>query len=646
MNLSFRYLTLLTFIAIAYLSLVKISLLITLYPYTVSLIWLPSGFSFAMLFLFGRKVLPALLIGIGVAMYLSNLPIGLAIYLTIGNILEPIFSSYILTQKLKIDRNLSNQKDVFLFLVYSVFLSPIISMIFGLFGFYSYDMIPHNSILFAVGVWWAGNAFGILSLGSLILIWYKTKIYIPSLKSFFEPMIILLCQGIINYFIYTDMQHRPIAWLIFPFLVWSSLKLSQRLNISFAIISIFSVLIGSINGYGPFINNGLPNYILIYSFIFILMFITLIMGAMINEKKENSNQVKELNRELESTISNIQGYVYRLKIDETFTMIYISKRVEEITGYSVNEFLKEKTVTLLDIIHPDDIPFISRIIENSISKKIPYEIEYRIKSKSGEEKWILDKADFIFDNEGNILFIEGFATDITKRKQSEIKLYNTQEQLELALSGADLGIWNWNFETGSLSVNNRWMEMIGLDVNSTRPTIDTWNQHVYPEDIPKLMKIVEEVFLNPEGKFFEVEVRAKHTNGKLVWILDKGAVIERTKDGKPLRISGTHMDITLRKEIELEQKNIEQKFRLLVESSSGVVWEANAETFQFNSISKNVERIFGYPQEAWLEPNFWAEHIYLEDKEFAIDHCLVCTQKNLNHDFEYRFIKANGEIIW
>ncbi len=89
------------------------------------------------------------------------------------------------------------------------------------------------------------------------------------------------------------------------------------------------------------------------------------------------------------------------------------------------------------------------------------------------------------------------------------------------------------------------------------------------------------------------------------------------------------------------------RFRDLVNSVEGIVWEADAATFQFSFVSEQAERILGYPVERWLsEPTFWKDHLHPHDREWAVPFCERATGENRDHDFEYRMIAADGRVVW
>jgi len=89
-----------------------------------------------------------------------------------------------------------------------------------------------------------------------------------------------------------------------------------------------------------------------------------------------------------------------------------------------------------------------------------------------------------------------------------------------------------------------------------------------------------------------------------------------------------------------------QRYQQLVVSIDGIVWEADARTFQFTFVSQQAERLLGYPLEHWLRPGFWVEHLHPEDRVRAVEFCRRATAEKRNHTLEYRMIAADGRIVW
>lgn len=102
-----------------------------------------------------------------------------------------------------------------------------------------------------------------------------------------------------------------------------------------------------------------------------------------------------------------------------------------------------------------------------------------------------------------------------------------------------------------------------------------------------------------------------------------------------------------RQEAEKAVRQLHRKYEELINSIDGIVWEADARTFQFSFVSKQAERLLGYPIERWLtEPAFWKDHIHPYDQEWAVDFCIKATKEKRSHNFEYRMIAADGCAVW
>ncbi len=138
-----------------------------------------------------------------------------------------------------------------------------------------------------------------------------------------------------------------------------------------------------------------------------------------------------------------------------------------------------------------------------------------------------------------------------ERAYAHKELRGREERLQLALNGADLGTWDWNVQSGHVTFDERWAEMLGYRLDEIEPHVNTWEKLVHPDDVAEVMEALN-AHLEGKTAYYEREHRARHKSGEWIWILDKGRVIERDAQGLPLRICGTHLDITERKQAEAE----------------------------------------------------------------------------------------------
>lgn len=137
--------------------------------------------------------------------------------------------------------------------------------------------------------------------------------------------------------------------------------------------------------------------------------------------------------------------------------------------------------------------------------------------------------------------------------QQEI-IANERKHLVDVIEGSDTGTWEWYVQTGETVFNEIWAKLIGYRLEELRPvSIDTWIKFAHPEDLARSNALLEQCFRR-ETEVYECEARMQHRSGEWIWVLDRGRVVEWTEDGKPLRMLGTHRDITanmrLREELE------------------------------------------------------------------------------------------------
>lgn len=116
-----------------------------------------------------------------------------------------------------------------------------------------------------------------------------------------------------------------------------------------------------------------------------------------------------------------------------------------------------------------------------------------------------------------------------------------------AIEGNGDGLWDWDAQTNEVFFSPCWKSMLGYEDHELEGSFDTWSSRVHPEDLDHAL---DELRRHIEGAtdVYRSEHRLRHKDGTWRWILDRGKVLTRTPDGKPLRVVGTHTDITGSKE--------------------------------------------------------------------------------------------------
>ena len=158
-------------------------------------------------------------------------------------------------------------------------------------------------------------------------------------------------------------------------------------------------------------------------------------------------------------------------------------------------------------------------------------------------------------------WILGVEFSRTEKAQQAVR--TSQEQLALVLEGSNDGFWDWNIVTREATYSPRWAEMLGYKLEEVPRHDDFWHDLIHPDDRARAQAAVQ-AHLAGRTPMYECELRLRTRSGDYKWILDRGKVVARDPDGRPLRAAGMHTDISERKRAEEALRQSEQKYRTLV----------------------------------------------------------------------------------
>lgn len=121
----------------------------------------------------------------------------------------------------------------------------------------------------------------------------------------------------------------------------------------------------------------------------------------------------------DSITSRMNGFLYRCRNDEQYTMLVMSGRIERVTGYALDDLLENKRISYVSLIHPDDVAAVDQAVGESIAAKKNWDVDYRLRKASGELQWVNEHGGPVFDAQGELVYLEGVVVDISQRKQEE-----------------------------------------------------------------------------------------------------------------------------------------------------------------------------------------------------------------------------------
>lgn len=212
----------------------------------------------------------------------------------------------------------------------------------------------------------------------------------------------------------------------------------------------------------------------------------------------------------------------------------------------------------------------------------------------GNKLWYQSTIVPVNDNQGKLDYLMVVSLETTKRVQAEQALQESEERLDMALEGTRAGLWDWNVQTGETVFNERWAEIVGYELEELEPvSIETWEELAHPEDLERSNELLEKHFAG-ETDYYEFEGRMKHKNGDWVWILDRGRIVEWDDEGNPVRMVGTHIDITERVRVQEALRKSEEIFRNIFQSVPESLLAVDKQIEVLNSNKVFVELICKY----------------------------------------------------
>ena len=154
----------------------------------------------------------------------------------------------------------------------------------------------------------------------------------------------------------------------------------------------------------------------------------------ITEKKRTENALLESERRLSTLMNNLPGIVYRCRADESFTMEFASRGSKRLLGFEPEALLEQGSHAFQRIVHPEDRKNMLNLVRETVAMKRPFSFIYRIRSASGAEKWVWEQGEGVFDDNDQLVALEGFISDVTAYKEVELDLRKENLRLRSSIS--------------------------------------------------------------------------------------------------------------------------------------------------------------------------------------------------------------------
>lgn len=250
-----------------------------------------------------------------------------------------------------------------------------------------------------------------------------------------------------------------------------------------------------------------------------------------------------------AVLEDMSEVIIRYLPDGTYTYVndafcrLLGRRREEMIGFSWFQQLETKEITSI----------LAKL--NTLTPENPVvKLDYPVTNANRQQRWMQFINRGLFDANGRLQETQAVGHDITELKELQLALMESNERWKFAIEGPGDGVWDWNVPDGKVNFSKRWKAMIGFEEHEIEADFSEWRDRLHPDDVEQALSNVS-AHLNRKTDSYTNEFRMRCKDGTWKWILARGQVTQRDSKGNPLRVVGTHTDISAAKAAKEREEN-------------------------------------------------------------------------------------------
>ncbi len=290
------------------------------------------------------------------------------------------------------------------------------------------------------------------------------------------------------------------------------------------------------------------------------------------------SSIKDKNKNLKEERDKAQNYldiveVIMIVLDREGCIKLINKKGCKVLGYKEGDLIGKnffKTFMRKKEIQPG-LKTYKNILEKGRIKEYA---ENQILTKSGKLRTVAWHNALLYDDKGNITGVLSSGDDVTERRKLEDALNKSEHRLSLAFEAANDGLWDLNIETGEIYFSPRYYTMLGYEPGDFPAVYESWEELLHPDNLDVAVNRLNEC-IKYKKDIYVSEFRMRTKTNEWKWIFSRGKVVEKNKEGEPLRMVGTHVDITPRKHFEKQLQDLNEHLEDLVVERTSKLNETN-----------------------------------------------------------------------
>lgn len=348
---------------------------------------------------------------------------------------------------------------------------------------------------------------------------------------------------------------------------------------------------------------------------------------------------------------------YSIAIEQTGQLVYDYEigtgktdwvgAIEEITGYSKEEFQKFDSKIWFEHVHPKDRERVLAELKKFQKKDSHFRVEYRLRKKDGSHFHVEDSGIYLRNEEGQICKAVGVIKDITPIKLAAEQLQESEERFRIAAEKTGQLVYDYNVASDRIT----WAGAIGDISGYTHEEIhklttrELWKKHIHPEDYEKVVTYFRNIF--KAGRSYSQEYRLKRKSGDYIYVEDCGTYL-RDKEGRVYRMIGVIKNITERKLVMEKLRKSEERFRIVAEQTGQLVYDYDIPE-NIIDWAGAIKELTDYSEKEFknvIKMEDWEELLHPEDLKRAVDSYKRCLEKGERYCEEYRLKRKDGNYIY
>ncbi|MCA9066735.1 MAG: PAS domain S-box protein, partial [Planctomycetaceae bacterium] len=298
--------------------------------------------------------------------------------------------------------------------------------------------------------------------------------------------------------------------------------------------------------------------------------------------------------------------------------VWYAPRFRELLGYDnlTSDQFPPVMSSFLDHLHPEDRDRVVAAIRDHLDFGTPHVIEYRLRMMDGGYRWFCGRGLAVRNRDGVAVRMSGSIQDITDRRTAETELQRTKLQLQQALEGGNVGMWEWDLVTNDVDVSPETVAQLGEGPEDNWTSLDDWEKRLHPDDREEAISRTRD-YIEGRSEAYESSFRLRHRDGTWRWILSRGKLF-RDEHGNARRFIGCHVDVTEQRRVEQALAESEARFRGIFNqtfqfigllSPDGVVLDANRAALQAGGVPE--DQVMG---RYFWDTVYWAHDPVLQER--------------------------------